>query len=319
MAKARARIDGEGGLSPRFGMRPFRYFTTVALLLASTSLLAQTPDIGVLIMAHGGSRGWNDHVRDLATRVSACAPAEVAFGMATRSTLQAAAAQLESKGVRQIVAVPLFVSSHSSIIEATQYLLGVRAEAPPQLSLFARMDHGAAHGPTHSPESGTTPVQAIVPIRMTAALDSHPIVAAILAARAREVSRDPAAEVLIIVAHGPEDEASNDKWLAEMRTLSQRVAAEIPFARVEYQTVRDDADPGVRSRAAAELRSRVEVAVAEKKSAVIVPLLLSYGGIEAGIRKRLDGLSYTMSTSALLPDPRLVDWVVESAGLAGCL
>ena len=269
-------------------------------------------------MAHGGSRGWNDHVRDLATRVSACAPAEVAFGMATRSTLQAAAAQLESKGVRQIVAVPLFVSSHSSIIEATQYLLGVRAEAPPQLSLFARMDHGAAHGPTHAPESGTTPVQAIVPITMTAALDSHPIVAAILAARAREVSRDPGSEVLIIVAHGPEDEASNDKWLAEMRTLSQRVGAEIPFARVEYQTVRDDAEAAVRSNASAELRSRVEAAVAEKKSAVIVPLLLSYGGIEAGIRKRLDGLSYTMSTSALLPDPRLVDWVVESAGLAGC-
>jgi hypothetical protein len=44
-----------------------------------------------------------------------------------------------------------------------------------------------------------------------------------------------------------------------------------------------------------------------------VPLLLSFGGIEAGIRKRLNGLDYTMSDQALLPDPRIARWIVESA------
>ncbi len=272
-----------------------------------------------MIMAHGGNRSWNDHVRDLSARVSKCGPSTVAFGMATRSTLQAGVDELQARGVRQIVAVPLFVSSHSSIIEATKYRLGTRADAPPQLSLFAKMDHGPDHGAAQPHESGTMPVQTDVPITMTAALDSHPIVASILAARAREVSRDPAREIVIIVAHGPEDEASNDKWLSEMRALSQRVADEIPFARVEYQTVRDDAEADVRARAAAELRSRVEAATAENKTAIIVPLLLSYGGIEAGIRKRLEGLSYTMATAGLLPDSRLAEWVAQSAGLNGCL
>lgn len=48
---------------------------------------------------------------------------------------------------------------------------------------------------------------------------------------------------------------------------------------------------------------------------LIVPLLLSYGGIEPGIRKRLDGLTYTMADHGLLPDERLARWVLLMAGL----
>ena len=45
----------------------------------------------------------------------------------------------------EIVAVPLFVSSHSSVITSTEYLLGLRAEAPADLAIFAKMTH-AGHG-----------------------------------------------------------------------------------------------------------------------------------------------------------------------------
>jgi hypothetical protein len=40
-------------------------------------------------------------------------------------------------------------------------------------------------------------------------------------------------------------------------------------------------------------------------------VLLSYGGIEAGIRDRLDGLPYVMADRALAPDPRLAAWVLD--------
>ena len=46
---------------------------------------------------------------------------------------------------------------------------------------------------------------------------------------------------------------------------------------------------------------------------MIVPLLLSFGGIERGIAPRLEGLPYTMADAALLPDDRLVTWVLEMA------
>ena len=53
---------------------------------------------------------------------------------------------------------------------------------------------------------------------------------------------------------------------------------------------------------------------AKGRRVLIVPVLLSYGGIEVGIQQRLAGLTYAMSAKALAPDPRLVDWVLESRG-----
>ena len=77
--------------------------------------------------------------------------------------------------------------------------------------------------------------------------------------------------------------------------------------------MRDDAPEAVQARATAELRTVVEDAVREGKSVLIVPLLLSYGGIEVGIRERLEGLPYRMPLQALLPDPRLSQWVLLQA------
>jgi hypothetical protein len=45
----------------------------------------------------------------------------------------------------------------------------------------------------------------------------------------------------------------------------------------------------------------------------VVPLLISFGGIERGVRQRLEGLDYSMAASALMPDDRLVSWVLAMA------
>jgi hypothetical protein len=46
---------------------------------------------------------------------------------------------------------------------------------------------------------------------------------------------------------------------------------------------------------------------------LIVPLLLSFGGIERGIAARLAGLPYAMADAGLMPDDRLVTWVLAMA------
>lgn len=303
---------------------------TLAIVLAACSLVmpataavrTQTRDIGILLLAHGGNADWNATVTALGGRLNARVPTEVAFGMATRATLQAAVDRLVQRGVREIVGVPLFISSHSSVIEATQYLLGARTEAPADLARFARMGHGvdarasAPHeGADHAAENGTRPVRSSVPIRMVGALDDHPLVADILASRARTISRDPGREVVVLVAHGPVSDAENALWLADMGRLAARLASAISFARVDVLTVRDDAPEPVRTVAAAELRTVVARAAGAGNRVLIVPLLLSYGGIEDGIRKRLDGLDYVMASQALMPDERLAQWVLESAGI----
>ena len=146
---------------------------------------------------------------------------------------------------------------------------------------------------------------------VTAALDSHPPIAESLVSRAEAISRDPEDEVIIIVAHRPTSDDENTLRLQEMTALATLMRRETGFDRIEYQTVRDDAPDPIRNRAAADLRSLVERVRAEGKDALIVPVLLSYGGIEDGIRERLEGLSYRMSPQALLPDERLSQRVMS--------
>ena len=85
------------------------------------------------------------------------------------------------------------------------------------------------------------------------------------------------------------------------------------YAGIEYLTVRDDADEKVREAATKELRARVQSVMDSGETALIVPLLLSYGGIEDGMKERLQGLSYTMAWQGLLPDRRIASRVLEMA------
>jgi sirohydrochlorin ferrochelatase len=272
---------------------------------------------GVLLLAHGGNPNWNNEVAKLGSVVDKTMPTEIAFGMATRANIQQAVDRLAARGVSKIVAVPLFVSSHSSVITSTEYLLGQRAEAPSALAIFAKMDHGdgghMGHGAGTSPAAdGTTPVKSPVPVRMLPALDRHPLVAEILLSRAVSISHEPKKEVVVLVAHGPVSDEENNQWLGDMAALAENMRGKSGFKRIEYMTVRDDAPEPIRSQATAALRSVVKKATDEGDNVLIVPLLLSFGGIEAGIRKRLEGIEYKMTDQAILPDERLAQWVLLS-------
>lgn len=319
-----------------------RLLLSTLLLAATGSLLpapasAQPTSTGILLLAHGGKPEWNDRVTALAKAVDADQPIEVAFGMATRANIQAAVDRLVARRVSRIVAVPLFVSSHSSVVTSTEYLLGLRTDMPKDLAMFAKMSHGphghgaapaapaggahAGHGaapaaPAASAENGTTPVVSPVPITMTAALDAHPLVADIVTARAQALSTEPAKEVVVMVAHGPVSAEDNARWLTNMATIATRVKTTAPFDAVEYLTVRDDAPKPIRDKATAELRGLVERHVASGHRVLIVPVLLSFGGIEQGLRTRLDGLTYAMADRGLMPDERIERWVRAMAAEA---
>lgn len=291
-------------------------------------LVARTAyaDPGILLLAHGGAAEWNTRVTDLAAQVDRTRPTEVAFGMATRANMQTAVDRLVARGATEIVAVPLFVSSWSSVITSTEYLLGLRAEAPAALAIYAKMNHTppgatatagsspAEHQGHHAPEDGMSPVKSPVPIRMTAALNDHPIVADILASRARSISKSPSSEALVIVAHGPNGDEENRRWLSDMASLAGRIGSSDTFASINYLTLRDDAAKPVRDQATAELRELVSTRAQAGRRVLVVPLLVSFGGIERGLRARLDGLTYTMAAAGLMPDDRLVTWVLAMAG-----
>jgi hypothetical protein len=148
---------------------------------------------------------------------------------------------------------------------------------------------------------------------MTRALNDHPIVAEILASRARSISQDATGEALVVVAHGPNEEEDNRRWLADMATLAARIRTNERFASIDYLTLRDDAPKPIRDQATAQLRDVVLKHSREGRRVLIVPLLISFGGIDKGLRERLDGLPYAIPDAALMPDDRLVTWVLAVA------
>jgi len=305
--------------------------TLLAVLVLGTLLRGDSyaDGPGILLLAHGGRLEWNAHVTKLAEQVDRTTPTEVAFGMATRANIQAAVDRLTARGATEIVAVPLFVSSWSSVITSTEYLLGQRADAPPELAIYAKMNHAtpvATAGPqsaaghqshgghaVHAAADPESPIASSVPIRMTPALNDHTIVADILTSRARSISRNPTEEAIVIVAHGPTGDEENRRWLTDMASLATRVSQSGRFAAIDYLTLRDDAPAPTRDQATAELRGIVTKRLAEGRRVLVVPLLVSFGGIERGLRERLDGLTYTMPDAALVPDDRLVTWVLAMA------
>lgn len=301
-------------------MKPLHRLVLCVLVAGVPSVAAAQTKTGVLVLAHGGQPQWNERVLDVVRRVDQQQPAEVAFGMATRANIQSAIDKLTARGVTEIVAVPLFVSSHSSVITSTEYLLGLRNEAPKDLAIFAKMNHAAhgapaaedhsAHGmPAADPAS---PVKTSAKIRMTPAFNRHALIGAIAADRAKSISTSPESEAVILVAHGPVPEDDNRKWLDDMAVLAEHVRRAAPFANVDYMTVRDDAGPAIREAATTELRKKVAAQRAAGRRVLIVPHLMSFGGIEKGLLKRLEGLDYTMTTQGLMPDDRVVDWVLQS-------
>ncbi|HEU5292599.1 MAG TPA: hypothetical protein VFU05_18250, partial [Cyclobacteriaceae bacterium] len=78
---------------------------------------------------------------------------------------------------------------------------------------------------------------------------------------------------------------------------------------------RDDADKEIYELAKENLRGLVRQA-GKQGNVIVVPLLLSKGGVEQGIVKRLEGLNYKWSGKTLLPDPKITQFIESSVNEA---
>lgn len=267
------------------------------LVLAATAWAG--PDrAGILLLAHGGHGQhapvsvWNANVEQLARSLDARRPTEVAFGMADPQTIQAAVDRLERRGVTRIAVVPLFVSSHSPIIGNFRYILGLQ----PALARTTRLRH-------------LDRVSGAAEFRFAGAMDAHPLVSEILLERALAVSADPSATTVILIAHGPNDDEENQLWLRDMEAHSRFLRERGGFRDVAVLTLRSDAPAAVKAEARGVFRQRVAEA-ARSGAVVVVPLLLSAGGIEAEVEADLAGLTYRFA-EPLMPHPNIDRWVQE--------
>jgi hypothetical protein len=246
----------------------------VCLLLLGISLPGMAfAAQGILLVADEGKPEWNTHVMQLAATVDKQKPTEVAFWSATNPTVQAAVDRLVKRGVSEIVAVPLFIA------------------APPS-DLSAR-------------------VKSSVPLRVAAPLSGDPVVADIILGRAQEISRNSSAEVLVIVSH--RSTAGTDKrWVPDLAAAAQQLNLTRRFAAVLTTTLPPDASEASAD-TVGQLRRVLERQIAMGRRILVVPVLTSFGGTEPAIKAQLQGLAHDVAKRALMPDDRLVAWIVSRA------
>ena len=275
----------------------FLLFSTLIFSpVGSTIAAAADEPLGVLVVAHGSTAEWNANVEAAVTIIRQHTPSIAAYLMGKENrTPQAAYDELVAAGVQRIVIVPLLVSSYSSHYEQVRFLGHLRDDYPGSEWMQLTQLHGPAE------VVGVTP-----------ALDAHPILAEILADRARALSRDPSQESLVIVAHGPNGAANADRWMSAIRQLGVQIRSLVPFKELDVRLLRDDAPKPVKDQALAELRHSV-ASRAESGRVVVVPLLLGPGRVLDQVPDVLTGLEYLWDGRPVLPDSRIADWVLSQA------
>ncbi|HEV8578337.1 MAG TPA: hypothetical protein VGX68_04585 [Thermoanaerobaculia bacterium] len=297
-------------------MKPMRSICAAVLLAAFSlagasvqSAAAAEPDpYGLLIMAHGGTPEWNQAVLDAVQPLRDRYPVEVAFGMADACSIQEAVGKLEGRGVRKIGVVRLFVSGESWY-ERTEQILGLRDGAPaaaPESACEGGHDHGAG---AHRMALFRIPAQASFALSRQG-LAEAPEMGAILAERAAALSRNPEREDVLVLAHGPGDDAENERWLASLDARAEEIRRSRPFHRVAAMTLREDW-PEKRQAAEQAVRDFVSRATGEGRQAIVVPFrLYGFGPYE----KVFAGLGYVADRQGLLPHAFVTDWIARQAG-----
>ena len=296
--------------------RPLLHWVSIcaaALGLASCAAapVAENPvageefNYGVMVMAHGGSAEWNAHLAAAVEPLQRNYPVEMALGMADAGSIEDAIRRLESRGVNHVGVVRVFVSGESWY-DRTLQILGVRNGAPPrpdqerleEIRANMRMPMGFWKVDTdlafHVSVDG---------LADAAEIDE------VITSRIRGLSSDPEYEVAVVIAHGPGDDAENQRWLEKIAQRTRGAGEQLGLREMRVFTLREDW-PEKRREAEQEIRAYIEQANTQGLTPIVVPFRLQgFGPYE----RVLEELDYRADGLGLLPHSNVALWVSRQA------
>jgi sirohydrochlorin ferrochelatase len=272
-----------------------------ALLWLKKTANRETPltagQIGVVIMPHGSTQPWNDAVETTIQPLMAKYSIEMAYGMGDPRIIQDAVSRLEQRGVRRIIFVRMYALDHQ-MKPLTDYILGLSEHTPSD-----------GHGSSHE-HSATAPLQVRTAVLFSTfgGYEQNPEIAQVLHKRIAELSKDPANETVLLLAHGEATDEGNDKWLAVISKNIDRLRQDPRWAKlktIKALTVREDW-PKEREIAVAGVRATIEEASKQGRVLVIANRLYGSGPY----KKMLHGLAYEINEKGLV-DPILTRWLED--------
>lgn len=245
--------------------------------------------VGVLALAHGFKEKGNKQFTAAFDDAGEAYPTTYALGMAmmTSEHIQAAVTALEQAGAQTIVILPTTTADNSTLTQQWGYIFGLEDESAyldvPRVQTQARLVWSE------------TPT-------------AHPIMAEIMLDYARELSRDPANELVIIMGHGPQSAADNEKELAILSRHADYLAREGGFMEVKFANVQDDAPTAVRAGNVAVIRGWAQSALDEGHDVVVVTTALTQSGVVGRMKQDVEGVA-RFNDKGLMQHPRFGAWI----------
>lgn len=252
----------------------------------------EAADIGILVVAHGSGENWNQRVRESVAEVNVPYPVELGFLDVETEDIEMAVQALEEKGVKRIVAVPIFVCSASSHMEEIKYMLG----------LPSSLNDEAAQ------EEGLERIEMTAAVELTSALDDHLMVAEILNERVEKLSQDAQKEIVVLVAHGTSNPENLAVWKEKMASLGDKLQQIHGFKQVHCGFV-GAGTPNIRTVVEEVKNNNPDCTV------IVMPVMLSEGVYtDSKIPTSLDGITYLYPEAgqrALLPHANIALYIAS--------
>jgi len=250
-------------------------------------------DVGVIVLAHGvgenSDKLFVDKLKPMAERW----PTAVSFGMAMMmsSHLQSTVDDLTERGAETIVLVPTAVSTHNSLTRQWEYTFNMRDDS-------SYLD--------------VPRVQTDAQVLMAAHMDDHPLITDVLIDYTNEVSKNPANEVVILVAHGPEDVEDNIPDLEVLQVHADRIKEAGKFSDVKAINLQDDAYPPIRKSNVTKLRRWITSAQRAGKDVIVTVYSTASFGVQEHIKDDLRGLDYAFAEKGVAEHPNYQQWIAAT-------
>lgn len=251
-------------------------------------------EIGILGLGHGYKAEGDALFKRGYAGVAEVYPTAVGLGMTMMDSahIQASVDQLEAAGAKTIVVLPTEVGDNTSLIRQWDYAFGLTDKSSyldvPRIRSKARIV--VAKTPTTSP-----------------------LLTRILADYVKAASSKPAGEVVVMIAHGPEDPADNQKELANLASHAAGIKAATGVSDVMYGTLQDDAPPEIRQKNVDRIRGWISAAAVSGKKVIVVPVVIvSRSGVSGRIAKDLAGLDYVSTEKGIAEHTLFDQWIRDT-------
>ena len=301
-----------------------------AALVGSPARAAAGPNdpqpYGILLLAYDLDAPWRKERGSVGKLVKGHAVETVASA-GDRVSVQRAVDKLAAQRAAKIVAVPLETLSDAPWLQQARFLFGVRSEPytdRPDASSGSPADirPKALRPETKSALSlpgGAKRLDSPVPLVLAPALDKSPLLAEILADRAKALAKDPSKEALVLVGIAPRSDAAFKDWLTSAQDAAAKAGAKAGFREAIALGVREGVRAGQQDADRQALRTAMR-GLTRKGRVCVVPLSPQAERVHEMFSKTLGGFyAYRWDGKGIQGDRRLAEWIRASADGAAAL